>query len=304
MKNKKNIVIKFILIPIIIGLFSCAENPTETDDPPNIWDPSNFRVIDFEATWSPNGNQIAYVHGDTLAGLTGIYLIDINGSNKRLLLSDPSASTPVWTPCGNWIVFEMYAHIWKIKESGDSLTQLTFEGRNFFPSVSPNGSWIAFDSNVNSHDGGYRIWKMRINGENKSLIVPGRMPYWSENIEWIFYIGLYNEIYRVNLSNINETIKITHLNENNIYATDNGYPKINNRVETIAFTSQAEGKYPQIWIVNMDGSNPQELTKTQGYTCDWSPDGKKIVYTDSRAENGLLWIMNSDGSKLKKLTFN
>jgi len=198
----------------------------------------------------------------------------------------------------------MYAQIWKIKETGDSLTQLTFEGRNFFPSVSPNGDWITFDSNVDTPDGGYRIWEMRIDGNNKSLIVAGRMPYWSKKIEWVFYIGLYNEIYKVNLSNINETIEITHLNENNIYATDNGYPKINNRVETIAFTFQAEGKYPQIWIVNMDGSNPQQLTKKQGYTCDWSPDGKKIVYTDSRAENGLLWIMNSDGSKPKQLTFN
>jgi len=56
-------------------------------------------------------------------------------------------------------------------------------------------------------------------------------------------------------------------------------------------------------IFNSDGSGLKQLTDTRGYTCDWSPDGKQIVYTDSRAENGRLWIMDVDGSNKKQLTF-
>lgn len=52
-----------------------------------------------------------------------------------------------------------------------------------------------------------------------------------------------------------------------------------------------------------DGTDLKQLTNTQGYSCDWSPDGSKIVYTDSRAVNGRLWIMNADGSNKDQLTF-
>lgn len=301
-------IIQIVVLLIIVGIINnCSENPTEIIGPPNIDEPSGFRIIDFEPAWSPNGNQIAYVHGDTLTELTGIYLIDINGTNNRLLISEPSASTPAWTPNGNWIVFEMYTQIWKIKASGDSLTQLTTEGRNFFPSVSPDGKWIVFDSNLDSPNGMNFLWKMKIDGTNKTRIAYEpevgeiRMPYWSINNQ-IIHIRYSQDYFSTEIfvmdSNGQNNNRIT-FNE-----TSDSYPRYLLKYNKIAYTSQAEGEYSQIWVVNEDGTNPIQLTRTQGYTCDWSPDGEKIVYTDSRAENGFLWIMNSDGSNPKQLTFN
>lgn len=56
----------------------------------------------------------------------------------------------------------------------------------------------------------------------------------------------------------------------------------------ILYTSQPQNGYPQIWTMNADGTIQQQLTQTGGYTSDWSPDGKSVVYTDSRAVNGRL----------------
>jgi Tol biopolymer transport system component len=94
--------------------------------------------------------------------------------------------------------------------------------------------------------------------------------------------------------------------ENEIRMTFNDasdrYPKfLSNK---IVFTSKPRDK-PQrlIWTMDADGSNLKQLTDTPTYSCDWSHDGKYIVYTDARAENGRLWIMNADGSNKRQLTF-
>ena len=50
------------------------------------------------------------------------------------------------------------------------------------------------------------------------------------------------------------------------------------------------------------GNGLRQLTETQAYTCDWNPDGTKIVYTDASKDNGRLWLMHADGTGKKQLT--
>jgi hypothetical protein len=40
-----------------------------------------------------------------------------------------------------------------------------------------------------------------------------------------------------------------------------------------------------------------------GYSCDWSPSGDWIVYTDSDSISGRLWLIRNDGSENRQLTF-
>jgi Tol biopolymer transport system component len=52
--------------------------------------------------------------------------------------------------------------------------------------------------------------------------------------------------------------------------------------------------------MNADGSDQTNLTKRKGASSPaWSPDGKKIVF--SRDD---LYVMKSDGTKVKRLTNN
>ena len=296
-------IISIALLFIIAA--SCDVNNDDDNKPPCINCPIDFRLTDFEPAWSPDGNTIAYVHGDTIEGKTGIYLIDTTGLNKRLLLSSASASSPSWSFDRNWIVFSMSAQIYKIKVNGDSLIQLTSEGRNFFPSFSPDGNWITYDSNVDSPNGMNFIWKMKKDGTNKIRIAYDptkgeiRMPSWSKENNYIYhirYIGIGTpEIFRMD-ENGNNLIRITY-NENTDY-----YPKYNETLKKVVFESQPYASFPLISTTNENGNNLKELT--EGSTCDWSPNGQYIVYTYSRSVSGMLWIIKNDGSDKRQLTFD
>lgn len=81
----------------------------------------------------------------------------------------------------------------------------------------------------------------------------------------------------------------------------------------IAFASDREG-LPQIFIVNLDGTNLVPLTKQATGACQpaWSPDGSQIVFTspchgrgdfvDGAFSDSSLFMMNADGTNLKQLT--
>jgi TolB protein len=64
--------------------------------------------------------------------------------------------------------------------------------------------------------------------------------------------------------------------------------------------------YMEIFEADPDGGNLKRLTDSKGYDAEgsYSPDGKQIVFTSNRSgpENLELYIMNSDGSNVRKLT--
>jgi len=64
-----------------------------------------------------------------------------------------------------------------------------------------------------------------------------------------------------------------------------------------------------IYVMNADGTNVQQLTKNPGPEFDpmWSPDGKHIVYRDSRRgpnQDDEIYVMNADGSGQADITNN
>jgi serine/threonine protein kinase/Tol biopolymer transport system component len=71
----------------------------------------------------------------------------------------------------------------------------------------------------------------------------------------------------------------------------------------IAFASDRSG-IPQIWLINVDGSDLFQVTNAQQGACqpDWSPDGSQIVFISPCTENqekyrgSSLFIINADGS--------
>ena len=60
------------------------------------------------ARWSPNGNEIAYAHGNGFTN--GIFVMDPDGTNRRQLTGVApqvvSVGEPRWTPDGQWIAFD------------------------------------------------------------------------------------------------------------------------------------------------------------------------------------------------------
>jgi len=84
------------------------------------------------------------------------------------------------------------------------------------------------------------------------------------------------------------------------------YPDLSPDKSRIIFQSNRSGNN-QIWIMNVDGTAPQQLTHVPGdgaETPRWSPDGSQIVYAAYLEDgNNDLFLMQPDGSGQTQVTF-
>lgn len=62
--------------------------------------------------------------------------------------------------------------------------------------------------------------------------------------------------------------------------------------------------YMEIYAAKLDGTGLINLTNSEGYDAEgsYSPDGKQIVFCSDRSGSAELYIMQADGSKVRKLT--
>ena len=86
------------------------------------------------------------------------------------------------------------------------------------------------------------------------------------------------------------------------------FPSINNYDKILFSTDAGNGNY-EIMIVELEGhslSNPSTLAANEAldYDPSFSPDGSRIVFTSTRSGNSDLWVMNSDETGIRQLTFH
>lgn len=162
---------------------------------------------------------------------------------------------------------------------------------------------IAFYSN---RDGNNEIYVMNVDGTNQTRLTNNLAddanPAWSPDGSKIAFVsnrdGNY-EIYVMNPDGTNQT-RITNNNAND----DN--PSWSPDGSKIAFTADRTGNR-EIFVTNADGSNPLNLTNNSADdgSPHWSPDGTKIKFYSKR-DGGVIpdiYVMNSDGSNVRQLTF-
>jgi len=96
-----------------------------------------------------------------------------------------------------------------------------------------------------------------------------------------------------------KTEVLTRLTEQkNVYDM---FPHWNVSNNKIIFTRQyiLENDRNELWSMNADGSNAMKIV--EGYAGSWSPDGKKIVFSQVTDDNEELYTCNSDGTECEKL---
>ncbi len=179
-----------------------------------------------------------------------------------------------------------------------------------FPGI--NGK-IAFLSN---RDGNYEIYVMNADGSGQQRLTndleQDYAPSWSPDGSKIaFSRGLIEDIHVM----MADGTVIANLTNN---PARDGAPSWSPDGTKIAFTTDRDGLF-EIYTMNSDGTNQANLTNNG--VCDsyaaWSPDGSKIAFQSGYPGSGgpnpcdtgvgnmvEIWVVNTDGSGLTKLTNN
>lgn len=133
------------------------------------------RSLELSPTWSPDGTRLAFV--SDRSGLPKIYVMNVNGSNVRLITPEGYNTDPTWShnPGVNKIAFVRVeggkGNIFTINPDGSGEQRLTWSsGRNESPSWSPDGHYLAFSS---TRGGSKDIYIMYLNGANQVRLSAG-----------------------------------------------------------------------------------------------------------------------------------
>ena len=130
-------------------------------------------AIDYDPSWSPNGDRIAFVSNRD-NGVEQIYVMDSDGRNLMRLTKESTHNEPAWSPAGEKIVYVRNKggyQVWVMDADGQNQTRLTHVGLNVYPAWSPDGKRIAFAS---FRGGVPEIHVMDENGNNQERLTPER----------------------------------------------------------------------------------------------------------------------------------
>jgi Tol biopolymer transport system component len=247
--------------------------------------------------WSPNGRQILFtgvsIDPDCCPRPTGLYVVNVDGTGRRLVTRSPDLNGGDWSPDGRRIaVSQQESTVYLVNADGSGKRLLL---RNAYGLAwSPDGLRVAFyengDLHVMSPDGG-EGWAV-----TPDVTIEGGIAWAPDGTE-IAFVGSRDgnqDIYVVNADGSDER----RLTDD---AASAGEPAWSPDGRTIVFVSGSGGSRHDIHLMNADGSGKRLLTQ-DGLAPSWSPDGRKIVFTSDRSGTTEIYVMNADGSGLRSLT--
>ena len=199
--------------------------------------------------------------------------------------------------------------IWTMRADGSHLRRLTKDRQeDHCPSWSPDGRLIAFTRRyVHPAD----LFVMRADGSGVRRVLKLRgeeiCPRWSPDGKRLVFVRMDNTlpspvhaVYTVRvdgrglrkLSTLNDAWEMTDWGRNGRILFESDYPP-ETRIS--------------IWSMRADGSDRRRVTEGLTETHRhprWSPDSRRILFTNDREGDEELWVMNADGSGMTPLTKN
>jgi len=235
---------------------------------------------------SPDGKQLVFQSNRT--GTNQIFIMNVDGSDlKQLADFSMGAETPVFSPDGQHIVFDVYVgednnDVFIIKADGSDLKQLTNSpGYDGHPHWSFDGQRIVFNSDRTS---------------------PDPTAGWSNRWHEIFSM-------KADGSDVRQHTRCEAVCTFGSFSPD-GKKVLYRKVIKAAGLNWELGsieKNSEIFTSDITGKNEINLTKNAAFDGwpAWSPNGQQIAFASNRsgpALTGQIWIMKPDGSGMRQIS--
>jgi len=233
---------------------------------------------------APDGRifYIARTNGDT-----NIWEMSAKGENQRQVTPSRKGAEDFQvsvTADSRFLVFVSNrsgkGEIWRANLDGSNLTQLTDGGRNFQPTVSPDGKWVIFTSTRDA--GKTTIWRVAIEGGEPQQLTTEETSWAAVSPDGKFIACVYGKL----LDAFNSRIAI--------YAFDGGsplkiftaskYAMLERRLRWspdgagIIYKDRLQG----LWLQKLSGEKPERVKNSDDlkfFSFAFSPDGKNLVYS-------------------------
>jgi Tol biopolymer transport system component/DNA-binding winged helix-turn-helix (wHTH) protein len=268
-------------------------------------------------SWSPDGGQLAISSVSPSLGRPAISLVSLSDLSVRAISSPPpdfSDGLPSFSPDGKAIAFirssgpGVVDDVYVIPANGGDARRITFDNRMIAsaPAWAPDGGDIIF---VSGRAGVSTLWRVsasggiprRVEGVGTSVTSPAislggnRLAYTS--VSWQL------NLWSVQLATPAHILHRPQL----LFASKGGtgFAHYSADGKRIAFESDQSG-YDEIWTMNNDGSDPQQLTFLRGEsgTPHWSYDGRFVAFDYRPAERSEIYVVNYSGGQARLLPTN
>jgi len=288
---------------------------TDGSDTKNI---TNNEAQDGLPDWSSRRRSIAFLTTRESTSAS-IYQMSNLGNKLTALVADMPiiATSPKWSPDGNWIAFDSglagQSDIYIIHAKTGEVRNLTENpSSDRFYDWSPDSTKILFVSNRGDEvTGNPCLYILGIDQGSEILQLTdtdsaNALASWSPDGEKIAFTSDRDgnaEVYIMDSDGSN----VTRLTNNEKF---DGFPIWSPDGLKIAFISldgPIEDQNSEIYVMNPDGSDQRNITNhpaQDGYNWEfyWSPDGSQILFTTDRDENLEIYVMDSDGGNQTNLS--